>query len=73
MLLMPSDHIIRDQNSFLAAVNAALPAAKAGRLVTFGMNPVAPETGYGYIEFGPLEAGEEAQFWPGCLSGAKIC
>lgn len=50
MLLTPSDHIIRDSEAFLAAVNKALPAAESGAIVTFGITPDAPETGYGYIK-----------------------
>jgi mannose-1-phosphate guanylyltransferase/mannose-6-phosphate isomerase len=42
--------------AFVAAVEAALPAAKAGGLVTFGVQPTRPETGYGYIEAGPAES-----------------
>jgi mannose-1-phosphate guanylyltransferase/mannose-6-phosphate isomerase len=50
LLVLPSDHVIRDEAGFRAAVLAALPAAQAGRLVTFGIVPTAPETGYGYIK-----------------------
>ncbi|KFN45096.1 mannose-1-phosphate guanylyltransferase/mannose-6-phosphate isomerase [Arenimonas oryziterrae] len=50
LLVLPSDHVIRDEPAFRAAVLAALPAAKAGALVTFGIVPSAPETGYGYIK-----------------------
>jgi mannose-1-phosphate guanylyltransferase/mannose-6-phosphate isomerase len=42
--------VIRDLPAFQAAVRAALPAARAGKLVTFGIVPTAPETGYGYIK-----------------------
>ena len=63
MLLLPSDHIIRDLDGFRAAVLAAQPAALAGRLVTFGMTPLSPETGFGYINYSPLEAGESNQNW----------
>ena len=52
LLVMPSDHLIRDQQSFIAAVEAAAPAAREGRLVTFGVRPDRPETGYGYIKRG---------------------
>jgi mannose-1-phosphate guanylyltransferase/mannose-6-phosphate isomerase len=50
MLLMPSDHTIEDRAAFLAAVQRAAVAARAGRLVTFGIEPERAETGYGYIE-----------------------
>ena len=49
MLAMPSDHLIPDADAFRAAVNAARPAAEAGRIVTFGVRPDRPETGYGYV------------------------
>ena len=50
MLVMPSDHVIASPDAFRAAVEAAMPAALAGSLVTFGITPDRPETGYGYIE-----------------------
>ncbi|MEY2927220.1 MAG: hypothetical protein RL367_1697, partial [Pseudomonadota bacterium] len=52
MLVMPSDHVIADQPAFQAAIDAALPLAQAGWLVTFGIAPDGPETGYGYIKIG---------------------
>ncbi len=52
MLVMPSDHVIRDVDAFRAAVTAALPLAGEGWLTTFGITPDAPETGYGYIKRG---------------------
>ena len=52
LLVLPSDHVIADGEGFRAAVRAALPAAAAGRLVTFGIVPEAAETGYGYIKAG---------------------
>jgi mannose-1-phosphate guanylyltransferase / mannose-6-phosphate isomerase len=50
LLVLPADHVIRDVPAFLKAVRIALPAAEQGRLVTFGIVPSAPETGYGYIQ-----------------------
>lgn len=50
MLVMPSDHVIADLPAFLAAIDTALPAARQGWLVTFGINPTGPETGFGYIQ-----------------------
>lgn len=50
MLVMPSDHVILDEAAFHDAVRKGLSAAKAGLIVTFGITPVRPETGYGYIE-----------------------
>lgn len=52
MLVMPSDHVIADVPAFHAAIAAAAPAARDGRLVTFGIQPHYPETGYGYIAKG---------------------
>lgn len=52
LLVMPSDHVIADVAAFHAAVTKAAPHARSGRLVTFGMTPTAPETGFGYIERG---------------------
>ena len=52
LLAMPSDHVIGDVAAFHAAVARALPAARAGRMVTFGIAPQRAETGFGYIEIG---------------------
>jgi mannose-1-phosphate guanylyltransferase len=52
LLVMPSDHVIADPDAFRDAVQAALPFADDGWLVTFGIAPDAPETGYGYIQTG---------------------
>ncbi len=52
MLVMPSDHLIGDVEAFRGAVQAALPSAAEGWLVTFGITPERPETGYGYVERG---------------------
>ncbi len=52
LLLMPSDHVVRDRNAFEVAVIVAAKAARRGALVTFGIRPTAPETGYGYIKSG---------------------
>ncbi len=49
MLVMPSDHVIADVAAFHAAIERAVPLVEAGWLVTFGIAPNAPETGYGYI------------------------
>ena len=50
LLIAPSDHVIGDAAAFRAAVAAARPAAEAGQIVTFGIAPTRPETGYGYLE-----------------------
>lgn len=52
LLVLPADHQIRDLAAFRAAIATAAAAARAGRLVTFGITPTAPETGYGYIRRG---------------------
>ena len=52
LLVMPSDHVITNSAAFQDAIDAALPHANAGWLVTFGISPDAPETGYGYIQLG---------------------
>lgn len=60
LLVMPSDHVIADPEAFEVAIRAAIPAATAGELVTFGIVPRWPETGYGYIEFEPEAGGAGA-------------
>lgn len=52
MLVMPSDHVIRDDAAFRDAIDRALPLVRDGWLVTFGITPSGPETGYGYIRLG---------------------
>jgi len=55
-LVLAADHVIADQDAFTDAVVKAIPLAQAGKLVTFGVVPSEPHTGYGYIEAGqPLE------------------
>ena len=56
LLVVPSDHAIRDADAFRADLASAGPVAERGELVTFGVDPTYPETGYGYIRLGePLE------------------
>ena len=50
VLVVPSDHVISDPKAFGAAVEAGRAAAEAGQIVTFGITPGYPETGYGYLE-----------------------
>ena len=70
LLVLAADHVIRRPERFRAVVEAALPAATAGRLVTFGIVPTAAETGYGYIEAaeslgqGPMGQGPGGQAGP---------
>lgn len=54
LIVMPADHVIQDEVAFRAAVVKAAPLADAGYLVTFGVTPTAPETGYGYIHVGDV-------------------
>lgn len=56
LLVMPADHDIRDPAAFRASVKQAIAVAREGRMVTFGVKPSLPATGYGYIRRGkPLE------------------
>ncbi len=50
LMVLPSDHLIADQEAFSRLAARALQLADEGRLVTFGMTPTAPKTGFGYIE-----------------------
>ena len=52
LLVMPSDHYIPDRQALTDLVLAAKSSAEAGAIVTFGIQPNRPETGYGYVEFG---------------------
>jgi mannose-1-phosphate guanylyltransferase/mannose-6-phosphate isomerase len=52
LIVMPADHVVKDVAAFARAVNAGLPHAAAGKVVTFGIVPSAPETGFGYIRAG---------------------
>ncbi|MGL4370205.1 MAG: mannose-1-phosphate guanylyltransferase/mannose-6-phosphate isomerase [Spirochaetota bacterium] len=58
VLVSPSDHLIENRKEYELTVRAAESLARTGRLVTFGIKPSYPETGYGYIEAGkPLSGG----------------
>lgn len=52
MVVMPSDHLIKNEDLFVATVKMAAEQAAQGYLTTFGIYPTAPETGYGYIKAG---------------------
>ncbi len=52
MLVLPADHVIDNHAAFVQAVETAMVGAREGYLVTFGVTPDAPETGYGYIKAG---------------------
>ena len=53
LLIMPADHVIKDVAAFQAAIGHGVAAAETGKLVTFGIVPGGPETGYGYIAAQP--------------------
>ena len=59
LLVAPSDHRIADRAAFIDAVRSGAKAAEQGRLVTFGIAPTHPETGYGYLELSrPAKTGK---------------
>jgi len=62
LLVLPSDHIIVNQAAFHGAIAAASRIAQRGLLVTFGIQPTHPDTGFGYIELGDAIAGESQAF-----------
>ena len=57
VLVVPSDHAISTDRQFWATIEQGVAAARAGRLVVFGIKPTQPETGYGYIEVAGGDAG----------------
>lgn len=61
LLVLPADHVISDELNFRGAVERALPLARRGLFVTFGVTPNRPETGYGYIVRGNLLERTESQ------------
>lgn len=65
MLVTPSDHVVADVQAFRTAVETALPFAREGMIVTFGVTPHRPETGYGYIRRGEALA-------PGVFRAARF-
>lgn len=50
MVVLPADHIIKDEVRFRAHLGAAIVAAESGKLITFGIQPTRPDTGFGYIK-----------------------
>lgn len=52
LLVLPADHVVKDKTVFAKAISDATPMAETGKLVTFGIVPVEPNTGYGYIKRG---------------------
>jgi len=57
LLVLAADHVVAAQAAFTEAVMKAVPLAEAGKLVTFGIVPIEPHTGYGYIKAGDAVAG----------------
>ena len=57
MLVLPSDHAISDEDAFFKGVESAAALAEQGHIVTFGITPASPETGFGYIEQGDVLGG----------------
>jgi len=57
MVVLPADHIIKDEATFRSHLEDACAAARTGKLVTFGILPTRPDTGFGYIKAKPNEAG----------------
>jgi mannose-1-phosphate guanylyltransferase / mannose-6-phosphate isomerase len=62
LFVLPSDHLIQDVPAFHAAIATALPLAAGGSLVTFGITPRGPVTGYGYLERGEPISGSKGSF-----------
>lgn len=62
LLVMPSDHFIGDPDALMQAVERGIELADAGYLVTFGIKPERPETGYGYIRCGDAIEGESGGY-----------
>ena len=60
MLVAPSDHVVKDVAAFNTAIDHGRPACADGKLVTFGITPDRPETGYGYLEMEPAKKAEQS-------------
>ncbi len=58
LLVLPSDHHVANPQAFCAALRVAAEAAAEGRLVTLGVKPTRPETGFGYVQQGPRIGGD---------------
>jgi len=59
LLVLPADHVIKNTQAFIESVNRATYWAEKGRLVTFGIQPLTPATGYGYIRRGENLSGDD--------------
>jgi len=60
IVVVPADHIIENSNKFYRAIETACRSALGGHIITFGVKPTGPHTGYGYLEYG-------AELSPGCF------
>ncbi len=70
MLVLPSDHLIRYESLYVDTLRQAIAVAEQGeRLVTIGIPPTYPETGYGYIRF----ANRSESHMPGVYPVEKVC
>jgi len=72
LLMMPADHLVQDAASFQRAVCTGAQYAQDGRLVTFGVVPTQPETGYGYIQLGDALGGAAGKDQPAVNSIAAF-
>ncbi|MFT7223960.1 MAG: mannose-1-phosphate guanylyltransferase [Cellvibrionaceae bacterium] len=61
LMVLPSDHIIKNISAFEKSVEAAVEQAQQGKFVAFGITPTAPETGYGYIKIGDVITGDTSK------------
>ncbi|MFZ2524868.1 MAG: mannose-1-phosphate guanylyltransferase/mannose-6-phosphate isomerase, partial [Candidatus Ferrigenium altingense] len=59
MVVLPADHIIKDEVRFRAHLKIAIEAAESGKLITFGIQPTRPDTGFGYIKIRGLKTQEQ--------------
>lgn len=64
MLVMPSDHVVPDSEAFRTVAHAGVPAAEAGQIITFGIQPTRPETGYGWLELASAPESETLTSMP---------
>jgi mannose-1-phosphate guanylyltransferase len=63
LLVLAADHLIEDEENFHSVIHNSIPFAEQGKLVTFGIVPGQPETGYGYIQRGDMQQVGEATAW----------
>ena len=61
MAVLPSDHLIKKEKEFLESLNFAFEEAEKDVIVTLGIKPSYPETGYGYIEYIKTERQEKGR------------